>query len=149
MNTTRKIHLKHVILPIRAFTLFESLLTLTLTCFVVLMFSATLQKTVHIIRGELFVLQFEMILKNQQAQAVTNAEPRSLSSFKGVVKVNGVRQPVPKEMTFSDFEVTFKENGNIQSIKDAKIVISLPYESEKQITYQLQLGSGQYKKTTS
>ena len=90
-----------------------------------------------------------MILKNQQAQAVTNAEPRSLSSFKGVVKVNGVRQPVPKETTFSDFEVTFKENGNIQSIKDAKIVISLPYESEKQITYQLQLGSGQYKKTTS
>ena len=149
MNTTRKIHLKHVILPIRAFTLFESLLTLTLTCFVVLMFSATLQKTVHIIRGELFVLQFEMILKNQQAQAVTNAEPRSLSSFKGVVKVNGVRQPVPKETTFLDFEVTFKENGNIQSIKDAKIVISLPYESEKQITYQLQLGSGQYKKTTS
>ena len=149
MNTTRKIHLKHVILPIRAFTVLESLLTLTLTGFVVLMFSATLQKTVHIIRGELFVLQFEMILKNQQAQAVTNAEPRSLSSFKGVVKVNGVRQPVPKETTFSDFEVTFKENGNIQSIKDAKIVISLPYESEKQITYQLQLGSGQYKKTTS
>lgn len=85
MNTTRKIHLKHVILPIRAFTLFESLLTLTLTCFVVLMFSATLQKTVHIIRGELFVLQFEMILKNQHMKIDYSL---AATSLKGIVNLS-------------------------------------------------------------
>lgn len=149
MNTIRKIRQKHVTSPIRAFTLLESLLTLSVTCFLILTFSVTFQKTVHVIRGELFVLQFEMILKNQQTQAVTNAESRGLSALNGIVKVNGANQPVPKETQFSDFDITFKENGNLQSIKEAKIVISLPYEGGKQITYQLQLGSGQYKKTTS
>ena len=147
MSTIRKIRLRHVSLPIRAFTLLESLLTLSVTCFLILMFSVTFQKTVHVIRGELFVMEFEMMLRNQQAQAVTSAVPRSLSASNGTVKVNGANQPVPKETQFSDFDITFNKNGNLQSIKQAKIVISLPYEGDKQVTYQLQLGSGQYKKT--
>ena len=134
-------------LPIRAFTLLESLLTLSVTCFVIMMFSVTFQKTIHVIRGELFVLEFEMMLKNQQAQAVTSAAPRSLSAVNGTVKINGANQPVPEETQFSDFDITFNKNGNLQSIKEAKIVIVLPYEGGRQVTYQLQLGSGQYKKT--
>ncbi len=147
MSTIRKIRLKHVNLPIRAFTLLESLLTLSVTCFVIMMFSVTFQKTIHVIRGELFVLEFEMMLKNQQAQAVTSAAPRSLSAVNGTVKINGANQPVPEETQFSDFDITFNKNGNLQSIKEAKIVIVLPYEGGRQVTYQLQLGSGQYKKT--
>ena len=147
MSTIRKIRLKHVNLPIRAFTLLESLLTLSVTCFVIMMFSVTFQKTIHVIRGELFVLEFEMMLKNQQAQAVTSAAPRSLSAVNGTVKINGANQPVPEETQFSDFDITFYKNGNLQSIKQAKIVIALPYEGGRQVTYQLQLGSGQYKKT--
>lgn len=147
MSTIRKIRLKHVNLPIRAFTLLESLLTLSVTCFVILIFSVTFQKTAHVIRGELFVLEFEMMLKNQQAQAVTSAAPRSLSAVNGTVKINGANQPVPEETQFSDFDITFNKNGNLQSIKQAKIVIALPYEGGRQVTYQLQLGSGQYKKT--
>ena len=147
MSTIRKIRLKHVNLPIRAFTLLESLLTLSVTCFVIMMFSVTFQKTIHVIRGELFVLEFEMMLKNQQAQAVTSAAPRSLSAVNGTVKINGANQPVPEETQFSDFDITFNKNGNLQSIKQAKIVIALPYEGGRQVTYQLQLGSGQYKKT--
>ena len=147
MSTIRKIRLKHVNLPIRAFTLLESLLTLSVTCFVILIFSVTFQKTAHVIRGELFILEFEMMLKNQQAQAVTSAAPRSLSAVNGTVKINGANQPVPEETQFSDFDITFNKNGNLQSIKQAKIVIALPYEGGRQVTYQLQLGSGQYKKT--
>lgn len=147
MSIIRKIRLKHVNLPIRAFTLLESLLTLSVTCFVIMMFSVTFQKTIHVIRGELFVLEFEMMLKNQQAQAVTSAAPRSLSAVNGTVKINGANQPVPEETQFSDFDITFNKNGNLQSIKEAKIVIVLPYEGGRQVTYQLQLGSGQYKKT--
>jgi competence protein ComGD len=54
-----------------------------------MMFSVTFQKTIHVIRGEYFVLEFEMMLKNQQAQAVTSAAPRSLSAVNGTVKING------------------------------------------------------------
>jgi competence protein ComGD len=129
--------------------LLETLLTLAVACLITGVFSITFQKTAHVIRGQLFVLQFENTLKQQQIQAITKAEPRSLSSTNGSVMVNGAALPVPKETIFSDFVITFKENGNIQSIKNAKIVITLPYEADKQITYQLQLGSGQYKKTTN
>lgn len=133
----------------RAFTLFETLLTLAVSCFIIALFSVTFQKAIHIIRGELFVLQFENTLKHQQVQAVTKAEMRSLSAVNGSVEVNGAALHVPKETVFSDFIVTFKENGNLQSLKNAKIVITLPYEAGKQIIYQLQMGSGQYKKTTN
>lgn len=144
MQVTRR---NLAISQIRAFTLLESLLTLAITCLLILLFSTTFQNTVHVIRGELFVLQFESILKNQQAQAVTGAVSRSLSASNGNVLVNGAVLHVPAETQFSDFEIVFKETGNIQSIKAAKIVIHLPFEGGKQITYQLQLGSGQYKKT--
>jgi competence protein ComGD len=61
-----------------------------------------------------------MMLKNQQAQAVTSAAPRSLSAVNGTVKINGTNQPVPEETQFSDFDITFNKNGNLQSIKEAK-----------------------------
>ncbi|GFH42457.1 competence protein [Lactococcus hodotermopsidis] len=140
--------MKRVTSQINAFTLLETLLTLSISCFLILLFSVTFQKTVHVVRGEIFVLQFENILKNQQAQAVTKAEMRSLSSSNGIVMVDGADLHVPKETQFSDFSIAFKENGNLQSIRSAKIVIFLPYEG-KEVTYQLQLGSGQYRKTTN
>lgn len=134
---------------IRAFTLLESLVTLSVSCLIILLFTNTYQDTLHRVRGQLYVLQFENKLKHQQAQAITRAETRSLSATNHVVKMNGQVLETPKETLFSDFNITFKENGNIKSIKAAKIVITLPYEGDKQLIYQLQLGSGQYKKTTS
>ena len=134
---------------IRAFTLLESLVTLSVSCLIILLFTNTYQDMLHRVRGQLYVLQFENKLKHQQAQAITRAETRSLSATNHVVKMNGQVLETPKETLFSDFNITFKENGNIKSIKTAKIVISLPYEWNKQLIYQLLLGSGQYKKTTS
>lgn len=134
---------------IRAFTLLEAVVTLFVSCLIILLFTNTYQDIVHALRGQLFVLQFESKLKYQQSQAITRAETRSLSATNHVVKINGQVLDTPKETLFSDFNITFKENGNIKSIKAAKIVITLPYEGNKQLIYQLQLGSGQYKKTTS
>ncbi|QIW52404.1 hypothetical protein GU337_11240 [Lactococcus raffinolactis] len=93
------------------------------------------------------MLEFETILKDQQAQAITTARSRRLASVNGIVKLNGTKLQVPNETKFSDFDITFNANGNIQSLKEAKIVITLPYESGAKISYQLQIGSGQYKKT--
>ncbi|PCS05641.1 competence protein ComGD [Lactococcus piscium] len=125
------------------------MVTLSISCSIILLFTNTYQDTLHAVRGQLFVLQFESTLKHQQAQAITRAETRSLSATDHVVKMNGQVLDTPKETLFSDFNITFKENGNIKSIKSAKIIITLPYEGNKQVIYQLQLGSGQYKKTTS
>ena len=125
MSTIRRTQQNHVKFQARAFTLLESLLTLSVTCFLILVVSVAFQKTVHVARGELFVLEFETILKDQQAQAITTARSRRLASVNGIVKLN----------------------GTIQSLKEAKIVITLPYESGAKISYQLQIGSGQYKKT--
>ena len=74
---------------------------------------------------------------------------RTISATDNVISLNGELLIVPLETIFSDFNITFKANGNIQSIKRAKIVVQLPYHNNKTITYQLQLGSGLYKKTTS
>ena len=134
---------------IRAFTLLEALVTLSVSCLIILLFTNTYHDMLHRVRGQLYVLQFENKLKHQQAQAITRAETRSLSATNHVVKMNGQVLETPKETLFSDFNITFKENGNIKSIKMAKIIITLPYEGNKQLIYQLQLGSGQYKKTTS
>lgn len=133
----------------RGFTVFESLLVLTITCSFIILFETNFRQTVHIIRGELFVLEFENKLKHQQSQAITRAEVRKISATNNVISLNGEVLLVPKETIFSDFDITFNPNGNIQSIKRAKIVVQLPYHDNQTITYQLQLGSGLYKKTTS
>ncbi len=147
MSIIRRTQQNHVKFQARAFTLLESLLTLSVTCFLILVVSVAFQKTVHVAPGELFVLEFETILKDQQAQAITTARSRRLASVNGIVKLNGTKLQVPNETKFSDFDITFNANGNIQSLKEAKIVITLPYESGAKISYQLQIGSGQYKKT--
>ena len=134
---------------IRGFTVLETLLVLTITCSFIILFETSFRQTVHLIRGELFVLEFENKLKHQQSQALTRAEVRTISATDNVISLNGELLIVPLETIFSDFNITFKANGNIQSIKRAKIVVQLPYHNNKTITYQLQLGSGLYKKTTS
>lgn len=117
-----------------AFTMLETLLVLAITCSIILLFESTFQKTIHIIRGELFVLEFENKLKQQQSQALTRAEIRRLTATNNVIKINGEELLVPQETIFSDFDITFKENGNIQSIKRAKIVIQLPYHNHQTIS---------------
>lgn len=132
---------------ISAFTLLETLLVLAITCSIILLFEAKFQQTIHVVRGELFVLEFENKLKQQQSQAITKAEARKITAINNVIQINGEGLLVPEETIFSDFDITFKANGNIQSIKRAKIVIRLPYHGDQTISYQLQLGSGLYKKT--
>lgn len=134
---------------ISGFTLFETLLVLAITCSIILLFETKFQQTIHIIRGELFVLEFENKLKQQQSLAITKAEDRKITAINNMIQINGEGLLVPEETIFSDFDITFKANGNIQSIKRAKIVIRLPYHGDQTISYQLQLGSGLYKKTRS
>lgn len=142
----RKIREKHVNWQIRAFTLVESLLVLTVISFLTLIFSSVLTKTVHLVRGELFVLQFENLYKNTQEDAALLSTREDFGVSQSFLTYENHRLKIPDEVRISDFSIQFDEQGENSSLK--KIKILLPDE-QKTVSYQLEMGSGKFKKTVS
>ncbi|QDK70051.1 competence type IV pilus minor pilin ComGD [Lactococcus protaetiae] len=142
----RKIREKHVNWQIRAFTLAESLLVLTVISFLTLIFSSVLTKTVHLVRGELFVLQFENLYKNTQEDAALLSTREDFGVSQSFLTYENHRLKIPDEVRISDFSIQFDEQGENSSLK--KIKILLPDE-QKTVSYQLEMGSGKFKKTVS
>ena len=133
-------------LQIKGFTLLEALLVLSVTSFILLLFSSALTKTVHVVRSELFVLRFENLYKNTQEVAALRGHSTELSVTQGQLFADGVAISVPNEILIENFNVNFNEKGENSSL--IKIQMRIPIENKK-ITYQLQMGSGKYKKTIS
>jgi competence protein ComGD len=130
---------------IRAFTLLETLLVLAISSFVIIMFTVTVDNTIHIVRGELFVAQFEHSYKHTQFQAAATNQALTFSAANRILMVGEDAEiEVPEEAELNDFSVKFDAQGNNSSLK--KITLKLPYE-RKSVTYQLEMGSGKYKKT--
>lgn len=129
---------------IRSFTLLETLLVLGISSFIIVLFSFSMGKTVKIVKGELFVSQFENIYKNSQFRASAFREETILSAQGQQLKSGRDVIEVPEEAEISDFSIKFDKYGNNSSLK--KIMIYLPDES-KTVIYQLEIGSGKYKKT--
>ncbi|RZI49277.1 competence type IV pilus minor pilin ComGD [Lactococcus kimchii] len=126
-----------------AFTLLESLLVLSLISFLTLVFSAQLIQTLHLVKGELFVLKFEELYKRTQEDAALEASVEYLGAKNGNLLAGQEKVTLPKEVKITDFTVKFDAKGENSSLQ--KIKIYLPYES-KAITYQMEMGSGKYKK---
>ena len=135
--------MKIVNCKISAFTLLESLIVLGITSFLIMAFSSNLLRTVHIVKGELFVLQFEQIYKNTQNVALLKNQTQILKVQNGEIDEEHKIQ-IPQETQFDNFSVKF--DGKSGNTKIQKFSIYLPYEKKK-ITYQIQLGSGKYRKT--
>ncbi|MFC4652899.1 competence type IV pilus minor pilin ComGD [Lactococcus nasutitermitis] len=131
-------------MQIRAFTLVESLLVLGITSFVIIVFSSSLLQTIHIVRGELFVLRFENLYQNAQEDAGLLGENETILAKNKSLFCENEKIEVPDEVQFNDFNITFNEKGENSSLK--KIQLNLPYENKK-IIYQLEMGSGKYKKS--
>lgn len=144
MITIRKILEKRDQLVIRAFTLLESLLVLMITSFVLLLFTGSITKIVHVVRGELFVVQFENNYKNVQFLATATRQPQLLSASGNKLICGNKMNSIPPEVRIDAFSIKFDEKGNNSSLK--KLNIFLPFE-QKTISYQLEMGSGKYKKT--
>ncbi|GAB2028043.1 competence type IV pilus minor pilin ComGD [Lactovum odontotermitis] len=136
--------MRNVKSPIRAFTLLETLLVLMITSFVAIMFSVTIGSTIHVVRGELFIARFENSYKHAQFQAAATNQALTFSSAGGFLTSGNEKVEIPQEAEISDFSVKFDSYGNNSSLK--KITLSLPYE-HKNVIYQLEMGSGKYKKT--
>lgn len=128
---------------IRAFTLLESLLVLLIVSFITLFFSAELTQTVHLFKGELFVLQFENLYKMSQENAALQSSSENLESKNGKLIYENKEIDIPKEVEMAEFLIKFDEKGENSSLQ--KIKVYLPYE-KKTILYQMEMGSGKYKK---
>ncbi|MCL2113085.1 MAG: competence protein [Streptococcaceae bacterium] len=111
-----------------------------------LIFSSVLTKTVHLVRGELFVLQFENLYKNTQEDAALLSTREDFGVSQSFLTYENHRLKIPDEVRISDFSIQFDEQGENSSLK--KIEILLPDE-QKTVSYQLEMGSGKFKKTVS
>ncbi|MDR0298651.1 MAG: type II secretion system GspH family protein [Streptococcaceae bacterium] len=126
------------------FTLLETLLVLSITLFLVTMFSFTMTKSVHIVRGELFVAEFEEQYKNTQLRASAFRKELEFSASGNKLIAGGQVIKIPEEVKVDNFKIKFDKYGNNSSL--AKLRLHLPCET-KTISYQLEMGSGKYKKT--
>ncbi|MDW8751680.1 competence type IV pilus minor pilin ComGD [Streptococcus suis] len=134
---------KHLKQTNKAFTLFESLLTLFVVSFLAVSLSGTVQMVFQSVQEEIFLWEFEAIYKDSQKLAASSHQKVNLA-IGGQEVTNGYQTvQVPRKLEVLEEKVIqFEENGGNSSL--AKIRFRL---SQKIVTYQLYIGSGRYKKT--
>ena len=131
---------------IKGFTLLESLLVLFICSFVIMVFAGSVRQGIRVVRAEIFVLQFERLYKDTQYLASLKGESQTLQSIKGYLRSQEEELRIPEEVEVNDFSITFDKNAGNSSLQ--KISLYLPYQ-EKTVSYQLEIGSGKYKKKIS
>ncbi len=70
-------------------------------------------------------------------------QQQTLSASNGTLYSQEEVLKVPEEVEINDFSITFDQKSGNSSLQ--KITIFLPYQ-KKNISYQLEIGSGKYKK---
>lgn len=135
--------MQNVMYRIKALTLLESLLVLFLCSSVLFLFSGSVKQSVRIARAEIFILQFERLYKDTQRMAGLKGQQQTLSASNGTLYSKEEVLKVPEEVEINDFSITFDQKSGNSSLQ--KITIFLPYQ-KKTISYQLEIGSGKYKK---
>ncbi len=144
MNITNKINKKIVPSQIKGFTLLEALLVLFITGFILGLFSSSLSKTVKLVKNELFILEFEKMYHSTQTDAAILGQPQTLRVKNKILSNDYSHFSVPDDIQMSEFVVTFNDKGGNSSLTRININI-LP--ENKTIIYQMEMGSGKYKKT--
>ncbi|WEV45286.1 competence type IV pilus minor pilin ComGD [Streptococcaceae bacterium ESL0687] len=125
----------------------ESILTLSAVSLILLLSSTSVTQTLAKIEGELFILKFERIYYDTQFQSMVKRKNESLEIREDKIYYLGKEIRVPDMVSFKKaYRITFSERGGNSSLQ--KIELSLLLQS-KNISYQLYMGSGKYKKTVS
>ncbi|MBM7180542.1 type II secretion system protein [Streptococcus suis] len=127
----------------KAFTLFESLLTLFVVSFLAVSLSGTVQTVFRSVQEEIFLWEFEAIYKDSQKLAASSHQKVNLAIGEQEVANGRQAVQVPRNVEVLEGKtITFEEDGGNSSL--TKICFRL---SQKIVTYQLYIGSGRYKKT--
>ena len=128
---------------VSAFTLLESLVVLLITSFTVIALSASVSQVFKSIEEELFYLSFEQLYRDTQKLSCVKQEKMTLHISEAIIS-NGVSEinipdlvQVPK-----DYTIHFNQSGGNSSL--SKVIFKT---LDKEVSYQLYIGSGNYKKT--
>ncbi|MGU7905863.1 competence type IV pilus minor pilin ComGD [Streptococcus suis] len=127
----------------KAFTLFESLLTLFVISFLAISLSGTVQTAFRSVQEEIFLWEFEAIYKDSQKLAASSHQSVSLTIGEQEVANGRQAVQVPRNVEVLEGKtITFEEDGGNSSLTKIRFRLS-----QKIVTYQLYIGSGRYKKT--
>ena len=143
MITMRNMVVKAAQWPIRAFTLLESLMTLAVVVFLSLSGSVTgIFQQVEI---NLFYLRFEYLYRDSQRLASAEGSNVELQLTKDKVSNGRSSLLIPKSIHLDKGQtLVFDAKGGNSSLTKIR------FSSDKEVvTYQLNMGSGKYKKTIS
>ena len=142
MITMRNMVAKAAQWPIRAFTLLESLVTLAVVAFLTLSLSGSVTGIFQQVETNLFYLRFEYLYRDSQRLAASNVE---LQLAKDKISNGKSSLVIPKNIHLDKGQtLVFDAKGGNSSLTKIR------FSSDKEVvTYQLNMGSGKYKKTVS
>ncbi|KXT83243.1 Late competence protein ComGD, access of DNA to ComEA [Streptococcus sp. DD11] len=130
-------------LPIKAFTLLESLLVLFAVSLVLLSLSGSVQAGFRQVQEQLFFLEFEQLYRETQQLSAAGHEKMSLTISERAV--SNVYQELVFPQTLQEHEqqvIHFDQAGGNSSL--SKIIFQT---EERTVVYQLYMGNGKFKKT--
>lgn len=126
---------------IKAFTLLESLLTLSVTCFILMTLTGGITSVYHKVSETLFLLNFENLYRDTQQLSVISRKDLVLTVDSFSISNHVTQLAVPNTISVEPQTIVFNKNGGNSSL--SKISFKL---SDRKVSYQLYLGNGNFKK---
>lgn len=126
---------------IKAFTLLESLLTLSVTCFILLTLTGGITSVYHKVSETLFLINFENLYRDTQQLSVISRKELVLTVDSSNISNHVSELAVPNTIRVEPQTIIFNKNGGNSSL--SKISFKL---SDRKVSYQLYLGNGNFKK---
>ncbi|MGT2745258.1 competence type IV pilus minor pilin ComGD [Streptococcus phocae subsp. phocae] len=131
-------------LRISAFTVLESLVTLSVASFLLIALSFPVVDTYARIEEHLFFIQFEQIYRHHQKLSVLRQEENIIGLKADAIVAKEKVLAIPRNITLQTVQnLVIDQKGGNHSL--AKIIFNC---RERQITYQFYLGNGNYQKTS-
>lgn len=125
-----------------AFTLLESLLTLSVISFITLMINGSVTHIFKDMESKLFLMTFEQVYRETQRLSASQQIPQVLQIKHDKISNSLGCYAIPESIKPSkELTITFNEAGGNSSLES--LSFQTPTET---VTYQLHLGSGQYQK---
>lgn len=143
MNIMRKIPISLAQSNLRAYTLLESLLTLFMISFVTILLSSSVHGVFTGVEEQVFFLEFERMYKTSQQLAISSNRPVVLDFTTSTISNGYERLTLPSTVKLQqEQQILVDHHGGNSSLAKIEFLTK-----EKKISYQLYLGSGNYKKT--
>lgn len=129
---------------LKAFTMLESLLTLSVTSFIVLGLSLPVTSSYRRVQEQLFFTRFEQFYRHQQKLAILEHDQRVLTISSKQMLAAEESLTIPDLIRVKNSQqLVIDQMGGNHSL--AKIIFET---TDQRVTYQFYLGSGNYQKTS-